>query len=173
MAFCFSLIQSGFSLLFDVCLDSRAFWRSAAEFVVLDNHRIDGSILGDDDFLWSIPLGEAILPPLADSSANGWALYCIYMLFTVTASPEVPDATMKSMRLFWSHPFLFMALWAHRMIFDLFCGMMLNRTKEGEGWAGKLSLLLIWLLGPIGLMIFAVRYWASFNERLPKKKQRK
>ena len=110
-----------------------------------------------------------LIPPLM----GGLYLYCIYMLFTVTASPEVPDATMKSMRLFWSHPFLFMALWAHRMIFDLFCGMMLNRTKEGEGWTGKLSLLLIWLLGPIGLMIFAVRYWASFNERLPKKKQRK
>ena len=77
--FCFSLIQSAFSLLFDVCLDSRAFWRGAAEFVVLDNHRIDGSILGDDDFLWSIPLGEAILPPLADSSATGWAVPVLYL----------------------------------------------------------------------------------------------
>jgi len=65
-------------LTYSICLLTSV-WIGAAEFVVLDNHRIDGSILRDDDFLWSIPLGEAILPPLADSSANGWAVPVLYL----------------------------------------------------------------------------------------------
>ncbi|QXD22981.1 DUF4281 domain-containing protein [Opitutia bacterium ISCC 51] len=92
-------------------------------------------------------------------------IYTVYLLFTITSAPEVPDPSMKGVREFWSQPFLFLSLWAHRMILDLFCGMMLNRTKEGEGTAGKFSLVLVWLLGPIGLMIFAVRYWANYRER--------
>ena len=52
------------------------------------------------------------------------------------------------------------------MILDLFCGMMLNRTREGEGVAGKLSLLLVWVFGPIGLMVFALRYWTNYRERM-------
>lgn len=102
-----------------------------------------------------------LIPPLL----GGLYLYCIYLLFTVTAAPEVPEVTLKGIRKFWNHPFLFMALWAHRVIIDLFCGMMLNRTQEGHGRAGKLSLLLVWLLGPIGLMVFAIRYWFGFRAR--------
>ena len=102
-----------------------------------------------------------LIPPLL----GGLYIYCIYLMVSVTAAPEVPEVTMKGIRAFWSHPFSFMALWAHRMILDLFCGMILNRTGEGAGWTGKLMLLLIWLLGPIGLMIFALRYWLNFGER--------
>ena len=98
-----------------------------------------------------------LIPPLL----GGLHIYTVYLLFTITSAPEVPDPSMKGMREFWSQPFLFLSLWAHRMILDLFCGMMLNRTKEGEGTAGKISLLLIWILGPVGLMVFAVRYWAN------------
>ena len=102
-----------------------------------------------------------LVPPLL----GGIYIYCIFLVFTVTSTPEVPDATMKGVRAFWTHPFLFMALWTHRMIFDLFCGMMLSRQEEGQGIAGKLSLLLIWILGPIGLMAFAIRYWVLQESR--------
>ena len=102
-----------------------------------------------------------LVPPLL----GGLHIYTLYLLFTITSAPEVPDPSMRGVREFWSQPFLFLSLWAHRMILDLFCGMMLNRTKEGEGVAGKISLLLVWLLGPIGLMLFAVRYWANYRER--------
>jgi len=55
------------------------------------------------------------------------------------------------------------------MVFDLFCGMILNRQKESDGIAGKLSLVLIWILGPIGLMVFAIRYW-GFSEHLTRRR---
>jgi hypothetical protein len=103
-----------------------------------------------------------LIPPLLVSLY----LYCLYLMLSVTHAPDIPVASMKGLREFWFHPFLFMALWTHRMIFDLFCGMMLNRLKEGEGWLGKLSLFLIWILGPIGLMLFAIRYWLNIRERL-------
>ena len=110
-----------------------------------------------------------LVPPLL----GGLHLYTLYLLLTITRAPEVPDVTMKGIREFWMQPFLFLSLWAHRVILDLFCGMMLNRTKEGEGMAGKLSLLLIWLLGPIGLMVFGLRYWLNYEERLPRKNRKK
>jgi hypothetical protein len=98
-------------------------------------------------------------------------IYIVYLLFTITSAPEVPEASMHGVREFWMHPFLFLSLWAHRMILDLFCGKVLNRTDEGRGVAGKVSLLLVWILGPIGLMIFAVRYWANYRERMSGKKK--
>lgn len=110
-----------------------------------------------------------LVPPLL----GGLYLYCIYLLFTVTSTPNIPETTMKGIRSFWNHPFLFMALWSHRMILDLFCGMILNRTNEGSGRSGKLSLLLIWTLGPIGIMVFALRYWMNVSERLSSKKPTK
>ncbi|MCZ6673913.1 MAG: DUF4281 domain-containing protein [Verrucomicrobia bacterium] len=110
-----------------------------------------------------------LVPPLL----GGLHIYSLYLLFTITSVPEVPEASMKGVREFWFQPFLFLSLWAHRMILDLFCGMMLNRAKGGQSWAGKVSLLLIWILGPIGLMIFAARYWIGISRRLPKKSQRK
>jgi hypothetical protein len=102
-----------------------------------------------------------LVPPLL----SGLHIYALYLLLTVTSAPDVPEASMKGVREFWSQPFLFLSLWAHRMILDLFCGMMLNRTKEAKGWVGKLSLLLIWFFGPIGLMVFAARYWLKHRER--------
>jgi hypothetical protein len=102
-----------------------------------------------------------LIPPLL----GGLHIYTLYLLFTITSGPEIPEASMRGVREFWMHPFLFLSLWAHRMILDLFCGMMLNRTKEGEGLIGKLSLFLIWVFGPIGLMVFAVRYWLDYRER--------
>lgn len=106
-----------------------------------------------------------LVPPLL----VGFHIYALYLLFTITNGPEVPDVTMKGMRAFWFQPFLFLALWAHRMILDLFCGMILNRTKEGQGWIGKLSLLLVWLIGPIGLIVFGIRYWFNFRDRVGEK----
>ena len=103
-----------------------------------------------------------LIPPLL----CGLYLYCLYLMFTVTRVPEVPIASLKGAREFWFHPFLFLSLWTHRMIFDLFCGMMLNRLKEAEGGFGKLSLFLIWILGPIGLILFAIRYWLDIRGRL-------
>ena len=112
------------------------------------------------------PCHPWLIPPLLGSLY----IYTMYLLFTVTHMPDAPEVSMMGMREFWMHPFLFLSLWAHRMILDLFCGMMLNRAKEGEGITGKLSLLLVWLLGPIGLMVFAVRYWLNYRDRFGKGK---
>ncbi|MCB1120535.1 MAG: DUF4281 domain-containing protein [Verrucomicrobiae bacterium] len=109
-----------------------------------------------------------LIPPLL----GALYIYTVYLVFTITRSPEVPEATMRGVRAFWMHPFLFLSLWAHRMILDLFCGMMLNRTQEGEGPTGKFSLLLIWIFGPIGLMVFALRYWMNYQDRFTRKSRR-
>lgn len=63
-------------------MDCRNVWGSSAESVVLDHHRINGSILDADAFLWSASLGEDALSSVGNSAAVGRIAY-LYGLSSV------------------------------------------------------------------------------------------
>lgn len=89
-------------------------------------------------------------------------LYTFYLLITVTSIPDIPDIDQRGMRRFWHHPFLFMALWSHRSIMDLFCGMMMYRYGQRFIQHLRWILVLTWVSGPIGLAVYAMVYWRHF-----------
>lgn len=88
-------------------------------------------------------------------------LYLLYLADDVTGLPRLDGVEMKNVRKFWAHPILFIALWMHRMAMDLFVGIWISRFGRFRGWEVRFELLLVWLLGPVGAMVFAVRYWAA------------
>gem|GEM_PF-1318173 len=106
-----------------------------------------------------------LIPPLL----VGIYIYTFYLLVTVTNLPDVPHIDQRGIRGFWGHPFLFMALWSHRTIMDLFCGMMMFRYGRKFvrhlGWI----LVLTWISGPVGLAVYALLYWRYFNFPLKKR----
>lgn len=88
-------------------------------------------------------------------------IYLLYLANDLTGLPKLQGIEMKNMRRFWSHPILFIALWMHRLAMDLFVGIWIARFARFRAWEVRLELLLVWLLGPIGAMVFAVRYWVA------------
>lgn len=88
-------------------------------------------------------------------------LYLFYLANDVTGLPRLDGVEMKSVRRFWAHPILFIALWMHRLAMDLFVGIWISRFARFRSWDVRIELLLVWLLGPIGVMVFAARYWAA------------
>lgn len=85
--------------------------------------------------------------------------YLFYLAYRITGLPELEDVGMKSVRRFWGHPILFIALWMHRLTMDLFVGIWIHRFAEGRRWDVRLELILVWIGGPIGAFVFALRYW--------------
>ncbi len=90
-------------------------------------------------------------------------LYCIYLLVDVTDIPNMPDATMKGVRGLWKQPFLFNALWAHRLIMDLFCGILMSRSEVCRGVWGRMILIVTWFFGPVGLLFFMIKRIVRFK----------
>ncbi|MBK1879210.1 abscisic acid-deficient protein Aba4 family protein [Pelagicoccus mobilis] len=88
-------------------------------------------------------------------------LYLLYLANDVTGLPKLEGVEMKNVRRFWAHPILFIALWMHRLVMDLFVGIWIARFARFRAWEVRIELLLVWLLGPLGAMVFAVRYWIS------------
>jgi len=95
-------------------------------------------------------------------------LYTFYLLVTVTDLPGLPDINQRGIRQFWHHPFLFMSLWSHRVIMDLFCGMMMFRYGQRFVKHLRWILVLTWISGPVGLATYAALYWRHFEKASPK-----
>ncbi|MDQ8180741.1 ABA4-like family protein [Pelagicoccus sp. SDUM812005] len=88
-------------------------------------------------------------------------LYLFYLAYDVTGLPRLEGVEMKNVRRFWAHPILFIALWMHRLTMDLFVGIWISRFARFRGWEVRFELVLVWLLGPIGTLFFAARYWVA------------
>ena len=88
-------------------------------------------------------------------------LYLLYLTNDITGIPKLQGVEMKNVRRFWAHPILFIALWMHRLAMDLFVGIWIARFARLQAWEVRIELLLVWLFGPIGAMVFAVRYWVA------------
>jgi len=88
-------------------------------------------------------------------------LYLLYLANDLTGLPELRDLEAKSVRRFWNHPVLFIALWMHKLVMDLFVGIWIARFAALKRWEIQFELILIWLLGPVGMAAFAIRYWIA------------
>lgn len=96
-----------------------------------------------------------LAPPLLGAAY----VYLLYLAYTITGVPEVQDVEMKTVRRFWGHPILFIALWMHRMALDLFVGTWIYQFGRVRGWNVRVELALVWIAGPAGVAAFAARYW--------------
>ena len=84
-------------------------------------------------------------------------LYFVYLLFTY-GLPTTPDnVTMKAVRRFVIHPLVFLVLWSHLMITDLFVGMRLYEDARRRNLHIPVELLICWFFAPVALMLYAVR----------------
>lgn len=100
---------------------------------------------------------EWIAPPMMGLAY----LYFFYLAQDITGLPQINNVEMTSVRKFWSHPILFIALWMHRMAIDLFVGISMYRIGRYKKREIRVELVLTWLLGPVGMIIFAIRYWIA------------
>lgn len=102
-----------------------------------------------------------VAPPLLGL----YYLYLFYLANDVTGLPDLKGVDMRNVRKYWAHPILFIALWMHRLTMDLFVGIWIARFGRYRGWNVKVELLLVWLTGPLGATVFAVRYWVAILRR--------
>lgn len=71
------------------------------------------------------------------------------------SSGEVVDfRSAESTRAALARPEGFLAGWNHYLVFDLFVGRWIWSTAVAEGRRCRLALLLTWLAGPSGLLVF-------------------
>lgn len=127
---------------------------------------------------WGLALAPApwwvamiFLPP--GRSVERWASPWVWPgLFTVPvvlllgklleygASPPA-EVDYAGARTFLQHPLVFLMLWAGYQAGILFVGMSVYREARRVGIRASVELLLVWLLGPVGLAVFAVRRMLS------------
>lgn len=87
--------------------------------------------------------------------------YLLFLADDLTGLPRLQGVEMRNVRSYWAHPILFIALWMHRLVVDLFVGVWISRFGRAKAWEIRIELILVWLLGPIGMAVFAVRYWIA------------
>jgi len=84
-------------------------------------------------------------------------LYFVYLLFTY-GPPTTPDnVSMKEVRRFVIHPLVFLVLWSHLMITDLFVGMRMYEDARKLRIHVPFELFICWFFAPIALMLYAIR----------------
>jgi len=92
-------------------------------------------------------------------------LYFIYLLFTY-GPPNTPDnVSMKEVRRFVIHPLVFLVLWSHLMITDLFVGMRMYEDARHRGFHVPVELFICWFFAPVALMLYAFRRSLKFKVR--------
>lgn len=84
-------------------------------------------------------------------------VYTIYMLITVTGVPPLAGFEMRAMRKFVNHPLVFMVVWSHYLVVDLFLGMVIYQDACKRQMRVPVELILCWLFGPLGLLAYALR----------------
>jgi hypothetical protein len=84
-------------------------------------------------------------------------LYFVYLLFTY-GPPSTPDGvSMKEVRRFVIHPLVFLVLWSHLMITNLFVGMRMYEDARSRHCHVPVELFICWFFAPIALMIYGIR----------------
>ncbi len=73
-------------------------------------------------------------------------------------SREPPDfGRLEKVQELMQNPSWMLAAWTHYIAFDLFVGRWIWETSLREGRPARLSLLLTWWAGPLGLTLFLAR----------------
>ena len=88
-------------------------------------------------------------------------LSVVYSLALVTgavkADERIDFGKLASVSRAFQQPELMLAGWTHYITFDLFVGSWIWRQALAEGRSARLSLLLTWWAGPMGLGLFTAR----------------
>lgn len=82
-----------------------------------------------------------------------------------TNSEPVSFSTVEGIAAIFTHPFGVLTAWVHYLVFDLFVGMWEARDARRRGmshWALVPCLLLTFMAGPVGLLLYFVlrRNWS-------------
>ncbi len=75
----------------------------------------------------------------------------------VDADERINFMDPESLRRGLGSPKAFLAGWTHYLAFDLFVGRWIWQESVAAGRPARLSLLLTWWAGPLGLMLFLLR----------------
>lgn len=97
---------------------------------------------------------------------GGIYVYAVYLLVTVTGVPPLAGLEMRAMRGFINHPLVFLVVWAHYLVVDLFLGMVIYRDAFKRKIRVPVELLLCWVFGPLGLIAYVGRMgWVKLTGR--------
>lgn len=92
-------------------------------------------------------------------------LYFVYLLFAY-GPPSTPESmSMKEVRRFVIHPLVFLVLWSHLMITNLFVGMRIYEDARKRRSHAPVELFICWFFAPIALMIYAIRRSLTISPR--------
>jgi hypothetical protein len=83
-------------------------------------------------------------------------LVLVWNLFDLGA-PGAPDVAHKSVRGFLRHPLVFLVLWAHLQMANLFVAVVLREDARLRRMAIPVELALCWLFAPLAVVIYTVR----------------
>jgi hypothetical protein len=88
--------------------------------------------------------------------------YTAFLAIALADAEGPPNLTgIEGVRDAFGRPPALLAGWTHYIAFDLFVGRWIYETALEEGRPARLSLLLTWWAGPLGLSLFVAR------DRLP------
>lgn len=88
------------------------------------------------------------------------SLFYLYLIWAAWdfGLPRVPvDLAARSTRLFLFHPLIFLVLWAHLQMANLFIAQVLLRDAHAHRMAIPVELALCWLFAPVGVLLYGVR----------------
>ncbi len=96
---------------------------------------------------------------LADAAVHGARAHLHGALaLGAVESLEPPDfGKLEKVQELLQNPSSMLAAWTHYIAFDLFVGRWIWETSLEEGRPARLSLLLTWWAGPLGLTLFLAR----------------
>ncbi len=83
-------------------------------------------------------------------------LFFAWKAFTIGA-PGSPEVHYKSVRGFLKHPMIFLVLWAHVQMANLFVAAVIIHFGRRERMGVKLEVALCWLFAPLAVVLFTLR----------------
>lgn len=83
-------------------------------------------------------------------------LFFVWKAFDV-GYPAHPDAHHKAVRGYIRHPMIFLVLWSHLQMANLFVAAVLLHFARKEKMQIPVEVALCWLFAPVGVVIFTVR----------------
>jgi hypothetical protein len=84
--------------------------------------------------------------------------YC-YLLWKVRelGFPTAPTGEARSVRAFVAHPLIFLLLWAHLQMANVFVATVLLQDAARNKLSVRLELALCWIFAPIAVLLYTIR----------------
>lgn len=71
--------------------------------------------------------------------------------------PNAPETQVKSVRGFIEHPLIFLVLWAHLQMANLFVGTVLLQDARKNKLSIRVELALCWIFAPLAVLAYSIR----------------